>query len=379
MMHICFITSEYPVPNQPHGGVGTFTQSIGRELSRHGIEVSVIRLAPVKQETVSDDHGVSVYLIPKSGGVPLAFLWNSARIRKTIVKIHAQRPVSVVETPELGLAFLNKIPGIKYVIRMHGGHHYFAKAEKRPLETRKVLQEKWSFAKADAVAAVSRYVAETTRELLQLGDRNIKVIYNPVDTTHFYKADPTKIIPHTIFFAGSLVEKKGIRQLVQAIDFLVDDFPDIQLNIAGRDGTIPGTKQSFRPVLEAAISDKSRPHIRFLGVVPHTEIPEFIEKAQVCCYPSHMEAMPIAWLEVLGMGKVFLGSITGPGPEAVLDGKTGFLVNPHEPEQIAAKIRYIFDHYDQALEMAASARARILSEFNVETLVQENIAFYRSL
>ena len=103
-------------------------------------------------------------------------------------------------------------------------------------------------------------------------------------------------------------------------------------------GNVPGTKEPYKPILEKSISDKIRPHISFLGLVPNNEIPNHIEKAQICCYPSHMEAMPLAWLEVLAMGKVFLGSNTGPGPEAVLDNVTGFLINPHHPKEIADKI-----------------------------------------
>lgn len=380
MMHICYITAEYPIRNFPHGGVGTFTRSLGQKLVERGISVSVIRLARVSKPEIIDDNGVNVHLIPMAPkGMPLTFIWNAFRIGKALKKIHATIPLSVVETPELGLAFLNKISGVKYVIRMHGGHHFFAKAENRRLEWRKAWQEKHSFAKADAIVAVSNYVAETTRQLLNLGDTAIKVIYNPVDTKRFYEADNTKIEKHTLFFAGAIIEKKGIRQLVQALDFLVDDYPNIKLRVAGRDADIPGTNQPYRPVLDDAISKKARPHIEFLGAVPNFEIPNYIEKSQICCYPSHMEAMPLAWLEVLAMGKVFLGSNTGPGPEAVIENQTGYLVNPHDPEAIAASIRNIFENYDQALLYARQARKRILAHFDVDFLVEENANFYQSI
>lgn len=380
MMHICYITAEYPIRDLPHGGVGTFTRSLGRGLVGRGMAVSVIRLADVSAPESVMDEGVNVHLIPMAPrGLPLAFIWNSLRIQKAIKKIHANNPISIIETPELGLAFLRKIENIKYVIRMHGGHHFFAKAENRSLEWKKVWQEKRSFAKADAIVAVSSYVAEITRELLQLGDIAISVLYNPVDTRKFYEVDISKIEEHTIFFAGAIIEKKGIRQLAQSLDFLIDDYPDIKLIIAGRDANIPGTNNPYRPILEQAISDKARKHIAFLGAIPNFEIPAHIERSQLCCYPSHMEAMPLAWLEVLAMGKVFLGSNTGPGPEAVRDKETGYLVNPHDPKAIAEKIRYIFNNYDQALNLAAKARQRVLDEFDVDLLIEKNEAFYKSV
>ena len=378
--HICYITAEYPILNLPHGGVGTFTRSLGRSLVSRGITVSVVRLADVKKPEIIDDEGVQIHLIPMAPRkLPFAFIWNSLRIRKAIKKIHAVSPISIVETPELGLAFLNKIQNVKYVIRMHGGHHFFAKAENRALEWKKVWQEKRSFAKADAIVAVSSYVAETTRELLQLGDVPISVIYNPVDTQKFYEADISKIEKHTIFFAGAIIEKKGIRQLAQALDFLIDDFPDIRLKIAGRDANMPGTNVGYRPILEQAISEKARKHIVFLGAIPNFEIPAYIERSQICCYPSHMEAMPLAWLEVLAMGKVFLGSSTGPGPEAVIENETGYLTDPHDPKAIANKIRSILEHYEDALSLAKQARIRVLTDFNIDLLLEENVGFYESV
>jgi glycosyltransferase involved in cell wall biosynthesis len=131
--------------------------------------------------------------------------------------------------------------------------------------------------------------------------------------------------------------------------------------------------------LEKEINAAIRPHITFLGVIPNPEMVHYIEKAEVCCYPSHMEAMPLAWLEVLAMGKTFIGGSTGPGPEAVVDGVTGLLANPHDPKDIAEKIRYCFTHPDECLQMGIQARIRVIKEFVTEVTINKNIAFYKSI
>lgn len=378
-MHICYITAEYPLEGLSHGGVGTFTRLLGQKLCTNGIEVSVIRLANVKESYVLEEEGVKIYVVPEEKRFPFKFYWNSKKINATIEKIHQQNPISIIETPELGLAFLKKKQEIKYIIRMHGGHHFFAIAENRPTEWKKVWQEKRSFQKADAIIAVSNYVGEKTKELLKGINKEIKVIYNPIDTSRFYKSDLSKVVPHTILFAGSIIEKKGIRQLIQSLEFLVDDYPDLQLQIAGRDATIPGTSKPYRPVLEKVITDKIKGNIRFLGTVPNFEMPSVIEQAQICCYPSHMEAMPLAWLEVLAMGKVFIGSETGPGPEAVKDTITGFLVNPHDPKAIANKIKYIFDNYLDIVAVGEKARKYIQEQFDIHKIVVDNIDYYKTI
>ncbi len=378
-MHICYVTGEYPIKNLSHGGVGTFTRSIGYKLVENGISVSVIRIAPVQKTELIIDNGVNVYLIPEVKKIPFKFIWNSFKINKKIKEIHIKNPISIIETPELGLAFLKKIKGIKYCIRMHGGHHFFAKAENRTREWKKVWQEKHSFKKADSIIAVSQYVADATKELMNLDSREIEIIHNPIDTARFYQSDSSKIEKHTVFFGGTIIEKKGIRQLVQSLEYLVDDFPDIKLIIAGRDATIPGTNQLYRPILDAVISKKIKPHIEFLGIISNFDMPIYIEKSHLCCYPSHMEAMPIAWLEVLAMGKVFIGSNLGPGPEVIKDKETGFLVDPFDPKEIASKIKYIFENDSESIKIGTNAREMVGRDFDINTLILKNIKFYKSI
>ena len=90
-----------------------------------------------------------------------------------------------------------------------------------------------------------------------------------------------------------------------------------------------------------------------------------------------MEAMPLAWLEVLAMGKTFIGGATGPGPEAVLHGITGLLADPHDPEDIASKIKDLFEHPQKGIEMGFAARERVLKEFDIEVIVSENIDYFK--
>lgn len=376
-MHICYITAEYPVLNLSHGGIGSFVKTLGTKLVNHKINVSVIRLSNVKKLQLINDQGINVYLLPKSK-LPFSFFFNSIKINLLLKKINKKVKIDIVETSELGLAFLKKIKGVKFVIRMHGGHHFFAIAEKRPLEWKKVWQEKKSFKKSNAIVAVSNYVADTTKKLLNL-DKKIAVIYNPIDVTKFYQSYINKIDKQTIFFAGTVVEKKGIRQLIQSLNYLIEDYPNIKLIIAGREGKNPKTKEPYKPFLKKFINENIKNNIKFLGAVNNKRIPELIEKAHVCCYPSHMEAMPIAWLEVLAMGKTFIGSNIGPGKEAIINNETGYLVNPFDPKEIAEKIKYVFENREKAILIGKNGRKRVLNNFNIDLLVKENILFYKNV
>ncbi|MDR6846429.1 glycosyltransferase family 4 protein [Flavobacterium granuli] len=375
-MHICFLTSEFPKEGFPHGGVGSFIATLGRELVERGIKVSVVGLNYVSNEETEIINGITVYRLVSKKQKGLQWYYNSKVITNKIDSIHKEHPIDFVEATELGLAFLPKRKEIKYVIRMHGGHHFFAKAENRKIEWWKAFQEKKSFKKADLLVAVSEYVGETTRNLLKLGDVPIQVIYNPVDISKFFDASEIDYVKHTLLFAGSIVEKKGIRQLIESLAFLVDEFPEIHLLIAGKGGNLPGTKIPYLPILEKSITPEISKHITFLGLVNNSKMPNLIAKSNICCYPSHMEAMPLAWLEVLAMGKIFVGSTAGPGNEAVINNVTGILANPYSPEDIADKIKWVLDHPEVSKTMGKNARADVTDRFSVTVIANLNFDFF---
>ncbi|MEP1954428.1 MAG: glycosyltransferase family 4 protein, partial [Algoriphagus sp.] len=121
------------------------------------------------------------------------------------------------------------------------------------------------------------------------------------------------------------------------------------------------------------------PYITFLGPVDNQKLPAYIEEAELCIYPSHMEAMPLAWIEVLSMGKSFLASNVGPGPEVVTDGVTGRLCDPYSPEDIAQKAIQMLANPEESRKFGQKAREDVLKRFDIKVLVEQNIKFYQSL
>ena len=108
---------------------------------------------------------------------------------------------------------------------MHGGHHFFAvELNKKPALWRG-FQEKQSFKKADAYVAVSNYVGTQTQKYLQY-QFPFTTIYNSVDCNKFTPADVAKVKPNSLLFVGTVCEKKGIRQLVQALPLIKKEIPD---------------------------------------------------------------------------------------------------------------------------------------------------------
>jgi glycosyltransferase involved in cell wall biosynthesis len=336
----------------------------------------VVGFYAIPQRTLENDEGVSVRRLPEIRLRGAGFWLNGALLRREILELDARERVDVLEGPENGLSLVPRsLPGLK-VVRMHGGHHFFYTClGKRPRAWRSWLERR-SFSRADYLCGVSRFVAEETRRLLCLGNVPIEILPNPVDTSKFRPMPEVPVIPGRIVFVGTLCEKKGIRQLVQAMPEILAAIPQAHLVACGRDSTDRSTGRSYKELLESAIAPEARPRITFKDHVENQQLPQELAAAEVLVYPSHMEAHPVAWLEGMAMGKPVVASKTGPGPEVIEDGVSGLLCNPHDPHSIAESVIRCLQAPALADRLGSAARARAVQEFSVEKLVLRNEEFY---
>lgn len=379
-MHVCFLTNEYPKEGFPHGGLGSFVKTMAEALVLNGVQVSVIGLNYTLSYEEEKLNGVRVIRVKKSKVKGLAWYFNSKAITKTIANLHQTNPIDIVEGAELSFAFLPKIKKVKYIIRLHGGHHFFAEGENRGINRWKGYQERLSFQKADAFIAVSKYVKTHTEKYLSYHNKPIEVIFNPINTVLF-KPLNTEVEPSNITFAGTLCEKKGVRQLIQAFSLVKEKFPNAVLNLYGRDWLFPNRCSYIKMLQEQELPKLGEiaQDIVFHGPIANQEIPNAYAKAAVCVFPSHMETLGLVAPEAMAMGKAVVFTNLGPGPEVITDGETGLLCNPHDPNDIAEKLISLLENPKLAMEMGARARVAVLQQFEISTIVQENINFYTKI
>lgn len=379
-MHICFLTSEYPKEGFPHGGLGSFTKTMAEALTQKGIQVSVVGLNYNAINETQQLNGVTIIRVKKSKVKGLAWFFNSIAIATTIANLHKKKPINSIEGAELSFAFLPKIKDIKYVIRLHGGHHFFAEAENREINKWKGFQEKRSFKKADAFISVSNYVKTHTANYLSYHNKPIEVIFNPISSLLF-QPQKSEIEKNNITFAGTICEKKGVRQLIQAFPFIKEKFPNAILNIYGRDWFFPDGSSYVKMLQETELpqlGDVSKDVI-FHGVLSYEKIHNAYAKAAVCVFPSHMETLGLVAPESMAMEKAVVFTKLGPGPEVITHNETGLLCNPHEPTDIANKVIQILDNEDLAHQLGKKARIKVLEQFDIKTIVEENIKFYTKI
>ncbi|OOG74595.1 glycosyltransferase family 4 protein [Algoriphagus sp. A40] len=376
-MHVCFLSPEFPRKGAIHGGIGSFLLTFSKKLIENGHQVTVVGINGSRFVDERID-GVRVVTFPASKAKLIGWWRNFSVISDFIDEAHAKNAIDIVEGSELSLAFIKKNPAIKYIIRLHGGHHFFAEGEKRSVNKWKGFQEKKSFLKADGFVAVSEYVKTHTASFLSYHGKPIEVINNPISFDKFYPADPKKTIPFRLVFAGTVCEKKGIRQLILAIPLVAKEYPEIHLEVYGRDWLFPDGK-SYKGFLKETIDPEVLNRVHFHGPVSHDSLPKFYEQAEICIFPSHVETQGLVAPEAMAMEKPVIFSVLGPGTETIDHGVNGWLCDPHNPESIASTIKEALRWKEKFAQIGKAARKKALEKFDLDRMTETNVAFYQMI
>ena len=93
--------------------------------------------------------------------------------------------------------------------------------------------------------------------------------------------------------------------------------------------------------------------------------------------PSVYEPFGLINLEAMACGTAVVASRVGGIPEVVVDGETGVLVPPGEPEALAAAVSALCGDPERAARFGAAGRRRVEAEFSWERIAERTLAVYR--
>ena len=117
-----------------------------------------------------------------------------------------------------------------------------------------------------------------------------------------------------------------------------------------------------------------------VGKVQREELMERYTTADVICFPSWWENMPMVCIEAMLCGGIVLGSSSGGMNEIIEDGKNGFLIEPRDPRRLADKIKQIFTlSEEEKTNISLSAQQRIKDVFSLDAIMKQQIAYYKEV
>jgi len=143
--------------------------------------------------------------------------------------------------------------------------------------------------------------------------------------------------PRYILTICRLMVWKGVDGILRSLVGLPDD---VHLLVAG-DGDMETAWRRLADELGVA------ERVRFLGNVPHQDIPYFVRAADVFVLNSRYEGLSHTLLEVQALGTPIVASSVCGNPEVIEDGVNGLLVDPQNADALQRAVRKLLD--DSAL------------------------------
>lgn len=215
--------------------------------------------------------------------------------------------------------------------------------------------------------------SEALRQALDAnGLHDFRVIYGSVIPGDFH-ASPQTIEAlrerlhltgkKVILFAGRLSEDKGSVQLLAALDKVVTQVPDVQLLTLTR--ATPEqqglTRSEYRHLL---------PHITTGGWLQGEALAAAYHIADAAVVPSIcLDVFPTINLEAMATSTPVIATCYGGSPEGIIDGETGFIVNPFDTEQFSERITRLLTQPDLARQLGDAGHQRLMTHFTLEKQV----------
>jgi glycosyltransferase involved in cell wall biosynthesis len=230
------------------------------------------------------------------------------------------------------------------------------------------------FKRADAVIAVSQSVLQDVLNLCPSVRDKAVVIRNGVDRSWFGNSAAQ------IADNGRYVLFVGRFHFIKGVDLLLHAWSMIQGQLPGLTLWLIGEGQEFRSLNSLSEQLGVSESVRFKGYKTQRELPDLYRDAEVVVVPSRNEGLPLVVLEAGASGAICVATNVGGIPETILDGVTGFLVDPDSPEALAqAMLRVLFLPESQKRRMSAAARAHIEQQFNQATMVASYEQIFQSM
>jgi len=197
------------------------------------------------------------------------------------------------------------------------------------------VAERFVLARSDLVLACGKQVMQNIQRFIP--SEKVKVLNNAIhgpDNRGAHTGDLLREIgikkgSRLVVSLGRLTRLKGYDLLIKAFKKVLVDMPDTVLLIGG-DG------EEKDRLIKLVESYGLKENIRLLGMV--SEIHELLEACDLYVNSSRWEGLPMTLLEAMAHGKPMVATSVGGNPEVVLDGVTGILVQPDDPQGLANAI-----------------------------------------
>ena len=234
-----------------------------------------------------------------------------------------------------------------------------------------------------AIIAIARFTQQYLIDTYKIPEDKTTLIYQGTDVERFQsteagKGESLKRYPlplnasPILASVGSFEHRKGHPILFEAVSKLASgSLPNIHLMMVG-DGP---DEEALRIKANAMGIERN------LSFFPFTNEPQYVfERADITVLPSlYKEGLPNVLLESMSMSVPVVSSNLGGVPEIVINGRTGYMVEPGRSAQFADAILKLWDDQTSYRKMRQNARELMTENFDKERQFDQFLKYFRSL
>ena len=368
-MKIAYVSREFgPITG---GGIGTYIANISKYMAERGHDVYLItdcfsachlHYLPPKVTLIRTEPAISDRYF---------FTYNQNYSDRVYQTLKLLSPFDVIEFAEYNAEgfttirakkLLNEFANTQLVVKLHTPRSFLVELdEEKHTNTQTPIDiylEDYCVKNADIVTSPSASLAQYFTERLNLTSIRRSPyplslsIVNP--TRQFLKAQIQKVT-----FIGSVQVRKGVDTFIEAAKIILKKEPNFVFEIYGRDTYTAPFQRSYTEYLKKLIPHDLKDKIVFKGSAPYEQIPQILLDTCFCIFPSRWENWANVCLEAMSMGCVVIGSEKGGMSETIEHGKSGFLINPRQPEEIAHIILDSHRNIDYLHHISQNAQSSI--------------------
>ena len=360
-MRILIPTADYP---PIEGGISSVTLYLSRELAQCGHDVTVI--APHYPDMEAFDMAEPVHVIRYRGYQlgPLRVIPMLAAAWRRMPKTDLILAINVASSGVVAHAAQRRY-GIPYVTFAYA--YEFLKFETNPLVAALLRA---IYAHAQSIIAISQFTHDKL-EAFGAPSERLHVAFPGAPHAKVLGAEMIAEIkrrfvldtPHVLLAVGRFMPRKGHATLVRALPKILETFPDTVLVLVGRG---PKLQETIWLAQQLGV----REHVLFPGRLSDEEVAGLYQCCEIFALPTgegpcgQVEGFGLVFAEAHAYGKPVVAGRSGGVVDAVLDGETGLLVEPENPEQLAEAILRLMHDPAWAQQLGEVGRRRVEAELN---------------
>ncbi len=232
------------------------------------------------------------------------------------------------------------------------------------------------YSNAEKVFAISRFTRE---ELIRFGVPTEKIFLCSlgVDIETFtpekipgkarMKLSPNSKGP-ILLSVGRLIDRKNHRLVIDSLPKLCERWKDIEYWIVGRG---PEEKSLKKQVEKLGLQAK----VKFWGLIADQDLPQFYQACDLFLLPAKQEGASVEGLglvlqEAAACGKPTIGGRSGGIPDALIEGSTGLLFDPSDPEDFFTTLTSLLSSSEEMIEMGKAGHDWVTGERSWEVCVK---------